>query len=218
MVESLLQRAHHSPQIAWGDIPTWALFVGAFVAALIALRQLRVQQVDSARQTRQLERQQANRVDFTWTQARGVLTLPPLPGGSGARAVAIVSNDSSRPIRAVTSQIRLGEGGTLDPVKTGVVEKCTLTSAHDWRMLDPQEGVRIPLIRPGFSYGFVFDFTIPDDDAKHPERRTAHPFTRFTDDADLSWEIDDDLHLKPVRARRTPGEHIMGAPDPPPGP
>ena len=62
----------HQFQVALGDLPTWALFVGAFAAALIALRQLRIQQEDSASRTQQLERQQANDVDTTWRRADDV--------------------------------------------------------------------------------------------------------------------------------------------------
>jgi hypothetical protein len=67
-----------------------------------------------------------------------------------------------------------------------------------YTMHDPHPGTQVALIRPGFSYGFIFKFSIPDDDAAHPELRTAQPFTRFTDDADLSWEIDGDLRLMPA--------------------
>jgi hypothetical protein len=56
--------AGHAGQINWGDAPTWLAVAGAFAAALIALRQLRIQQADSERLTRQLERQQANDIDM----------------------------------------------------------------------------------------------------------------------------------------------------------
>jgi hypothetical protein len=180
-----MRAAQHSPQIAWGDVATWALFVGAFAAALIALRQLRIQQNDSARQTRQLERQQADRIDHTWRQVRSVLILStsPLRLGTEDGAAVIVSNNSPRPIRDVTSRIELADGTTLAAIMFGVTQEMDPPSGYDYQLFNPRQGTRIPLIRPEFKYGFLFDFTIPDDDVTRPEERIAHPFVRFTDDA-----------------------------------
>lgn len=213
-VIALVLTQGNSPEVAWGDVPTWALFVGAFAAALIALRQLRIQQDDSARLTRQLERQQADEIDFTWCPATRVLIMITPPGAmsTAGRTIVVVSNNSTRPIRYVTSHIRRA-GGIMDPVKLGVTVENQLTSAHDYQMYDPRPGARIPLIRPGYKYGFIFDHAIPDNDASHPERRTAHPFIRFTDDAGLSWEIDDDLHLKRLPGARGSWRGLL-PPDP----
>jgi hypothetical protein len=198
------QAAHHF-HISLGDLPTWLLFVGAIVAAGIALRQLRIQQKDSARGVRQLERQQADKVNFAWCQAGSVLFITPgneLFHCDNRSAVTLVSNGSERPIRVVTSHIRLPDGRTLDPIKLGVVTEDPPSSGRTYTMENPRHGAQAALIRPGFSYGFIFEFNIPDDDILHPERREAHPFTRFIDDADLEWEIDGDLHLKAVRSKR----------------
>jgi hypothetical protein len=42
--------------------------------------------------------------------------------------------------------------------------------------------------------------------------RTSHPLLRFTDDTGLSWEIDDDLHLKQLPAERPPWRGLMEPP------
>ena len=99
----------HQFNFALGDLPTWALFVGALAAGLIALRQLRIQQDDSVRQTRQLERQQANDVDTTWRHATDILILANPPGSvtTAGRSVVVVENNSRRPIRDVTCWIEL---------------------------------------------------------------------------------------------------------------
>lgn len=60
--------AHSS--VSLGDLPTWIAAVGGLAAAYVVLRQLAVQRADSIRQTRQLERQQANGVDVTWCGGR----------------------------------------------------------------------------------------------------------------------------------------------------
>lgn len=108
------------------------------------------------------------------------------------------TNNSHRPIRAVTCLIYPdGPGGRdLKPLQLGVVEDDHLTAEFELVLYDPRALPSWPVMRPGFRYGFLFDFAIPADDAAHLERRVALPVTRFTDDVGLSWEIDGDLRLK----------------------
>ena len=101
--------------------------------------------------------------------------------------------------RIEASGIRLAEGQHRDPVMHGLVKKEGDSVPQKYTCPDPREGKTVGLIRPGSEYGFIFDSSIPPDDATHPENRTDHPFVWFTDDADLRWEIDDNLHLKPCR-------------------
>lgn len=115
----------HTFFIALGDLPTWALFLGALVAALIALRQLKIQQDDSVRQTQQLERQQANDVDFTWCPATSVLIRTD-PSSTvtttGGRTVVVVANNSRRPIRDVSCWIELHKSSrVLEPLMLGPI-------------------------------------------------------------------------------------------------
>lgn len=158
-------------------------------------------------------------MDFAWCQADSVLFLtnPVSQFPRSGRAVAVVSNNSPRPIRAVTSQIKHPDGTTLEPTMLGVVTEDAPDSPRTYTMYGPRAGARVPLVRPGFKYGFVFEFTIPDDDAAHPERRSYHPFAQFTDDADLHWQVDDTLGLRQLPRPRPPHPSwrgTMGPSDP----
>lgn len=194
---------HHAFHPALGDLPTWVAVLGGAAAAYAALRQLRIQQHDSARLTRQLEREQANDVNAGWLQGDHVRPETPQPGmaTTAGRAVVFVSNHSKRPIRSVTSLIRQETGPVLHPAQLGPL----LSNDHPtirYLIANPRPGTEVAVIRPKFTYGFVFDYTIPDDDATHPENRAAHPIIQFTDDVGLRWEIDDDLRLKPLASSR----------------
>lgn len=200
--------------IALGDVPTWIAAGGGLIAAAVVVRQLGMQQTDRGRQTAQLERQLANDVDATWTPASNVLILT-TPLGSVAtqdRAVIVVTNKCPRPIRHVTARIELENGRVLQPIRVGVMTDNDDLSRHDYRMFNPDQRTEIPLIRPTYMYGFIFEYMIPADDPAHPERTTARPIARFTDDADLTWELDGDLRLKKI----TPGQTWRGLrpPDP----
>ena len=61
-------------------------------------------------------------------------------------------------------------------------------------MLDPIETPRIPLIRSDERGSFIFAVGTEQD----PEARMT---LRFTDDADLHWQIDHDLHLEKLDNR-----------------
>jgi len=197
---------HHVSQFhfAMGDVPTWLLFVGAAVATATALRQLRIQQSDSASNTRQLERQQANDVDSTWCAASRVIIFSSPPGqiAQAARCFVIISNGSRRPIRNVTAWIHQSDGQMrLDPIMLGVIGE-PQSSGHDYALYDPRPMTSFPLVRPGAQYGFLFDYEIPEDDARSMERRADRPMIQFVDDAELTWQIDDDLRLRKVDHQR----------------
>jgi hypothetical protein len=156
-----LGATHEHPgfHIALGDLATWALFVGAVFAAFIAYRAFRIQQDDSRRQTRQLERRQAENVDATWCPATSVLMLA-APIGSvstAGRAVVVVSNNSLRPIRHVTARIEMHDGSVLKPVLVGVaVEEAE--GKLEYKLFNPGARDEVGLVRRGFKYGFIFDF------------------------------------------------------------
>lgn len=61
----------------------------------------------------------------------------------------------------------------------------------------------MPTLRPGLTYGFVFDIT-PDDAAavRAGFPLASRPMVLFTDDADNMWRIDDDLRLREVPRTR----------------
>jgi hypothetical protein len=187
--------AGHGFAIALGDLPTWALFFGAFIAAVIALRQLRIQQNDSARQTRQLERQQANDVDFTWRSSAKVMIIPPGTDAATERTVVIVANNSRRPIREVSCWISLQQPpGRLEPLRFGPIKDSPGTN-FEFSLYNARPEVGHLLMRPGSKYGFLFELEIPAGEAI-PEPRMCRPMVQFTDDADLAWRIDDDIRLQ----------------------
>jgi hypothetical protein len=192
----------HKFDIALGDLPTWALFVGAFIAAVIALRQLRIQQDDSARQTRQLERQQANDIDFTWRSAAKVMIIPPGTDAATERTVVIVENNSRRPIREVTCWISLGQTpDRLAPLRLGPIRNSPSTN-FEFSLYNARPETQHLLMRPGSKYGFLFEREIPANEAI-AEPRACRPMVQFTDDADLTWQIDDDIRLQKVEVGRS---------------
>lgn len=200
--------------VALGDLGTWALFIGAFVAAMIALRQLRVQQRDSFRLTQQLERQQADDVDFSWRHASEIL----IRSGPGPivttekRTVLIVANGSRRPVRNVASWIQLtAPAGRVDPLMVGTIELSTDPTV-EYVLNSPIAGMHCPLIRPKTAYGFLFEFELPIDDLTTSQPRMARPVVEFTDDADLVWQIDDDLRLRPVIMPPAPWRGLLSPP------
>lgn len=180
-----------------GDLPTWLLFVGAFAAALIALRQLRIQADDSARATRIAERKQAESVDLTWRRGSVILALSSPLGRvilTPSHAVVIASNNSDRPIRHVSCMIVSSTGTAVQPKYMGVIQG-PLSSSHEFTLFDPQTQVVQPLLRPHFQYGFVFDYKIPDAD-EVATWRPARPVLTFTDDTEFRWRLDSDLRLR----------------------
>lgn len=213
--------------IALGDLPTWGLFVGAVTAALIALRQLTIQQRDSAALNRQLIRQQANDVDTTWLDGAAVMVRSGEEDYAAiGKVVVLVVNGSKRPIRNLYCWLETRQAGgrptaSRDPsgpprargsnarlmphLHGPVTEERRINHTHAIEPV-PLSGTGIapePTLRPGFTYGFVFDIT-PDDTvaigAGFP--LASRPMVLFTDDADNMWRIDDDLRLREVPRTR----------------
>jgi hypothetical protein len=209
--------------IALGDLPTWGLFVGAVTAALIALRQLTIQRRDSAALNRQLIRQQANDVDTTRLDGAVVMVRSGEQDYAAAgKAVILVVNNSKRPIRDVHCWLetrRARDWSTASKDLSGqprardskarlmphlhgpVTEERRLNHTHAVEPV-PLSGTGIapaPILRPGLTYGFVFDMT-PDDAAAVGAGfpLASRPMVLFTDDADNMWRIDDDLRLREV--------------------
>jgi hypothetical protein len=212
--------AHHVPFVVdLGGLPTWLAVIGAFAAAGVAWRQLRAQREDIAREARQLERQQADKVDFTWTPAAEVHVMTPrILSDRRTGAVVVVSNSSPRPIRDVTCLIYPdGVGGrVLRPLELGPVYNETELAGFELVLYNPRPQSSWPLMRPEARHGFLFDFTIPGDDAVNPESRIAQPVVRFTDDVGPKWEIDGDLRLKLLVESRSRWKRLSAAlsPDP----
>jgi hypothetical protein len=187
----------HRHAVAWGDVPTWLAFSAAGTAAFVALRQLRGQQRDIERQTRALERQQADTVGFS-SEAAGLMTLvssiTDIPTETGTPLyMIVVGNSSSRPIRNVICRIKPESNQSYDLATQRVAGPKKIT---DYSLIwtDVREADRVPLI-PAMSK-FVFEFPITFEG--YPNALVK---VRFTDDAGLDWEIDDNLHLTKLDPR-----------------
>lgn len=115
-----------------------------------------------------------------------------LKSESGDFHAAKVINDSGRPIRDVVCRLQTSQGGDMYPAKL-VGRVVTPADAQVMRRFtDQAEDDKIRLVRAGQIFGFVF----PVD-----TNRQAILTLRFTDDAGLYWQVDDDLHLEPLDSR-----------------
>jgi hypothetical protein len=210
---------------AWGDIPTWitaiatiGLLIGAIVTAMYAIRafntqsdQLNEQRDINALQAKELdaslrerervrrtaERDQADAVGFEWWPTDQVLVTGEggAPVDGAGSTVLVVNNESRRRIVKATCRIEpsAGLGLTLTPERAG---QLVPDSPMPFRaiMNAPAESATVSLIRRGAQFGFLLRFDL----RANP---TAHHATRFTDDAGLHWQIDQDLHLQQLDNR-----------------
>jgi hypothetical protein len=176
----------HQFHVNLGDLPTWLAVLAAAIAAGIALWQLRGQQKEIARQVSALERLQANDVDVIVEE---IVNRPPdNPTGEPRKCWALCAvNGSRRPLRNVIGGVRVQPDSKLARAeKVGTAGEKELVRWHP--------GDRVLPLRAGIRVGFVF--WCPVDE--FPDARLA---VRFTDDAGLHWQIDQDLHLEPLRHR-----------------
>lgn len=117
-------------------------------------------------------------------------------GANSANRV-IAANESARPIRNVVCRLREDQLG----------EHCTVTWAgrivripRDGRSppielsADKVQGERVSLIRRGETWGFVFPIDAVDG-------QEIPALLRFTDDAGLHWQVNNDLHLEQLGSR-----------------
>jgi hypothetical protein len=182
--------------------------------------ELRDSLAERARQRRIAEREQANDVGFAWWPSSHVLVVirPPYsqPRDIAMRteprpkltndkltnartlvpeSVLVIDNASRRRILSAACRIEPSEGSgvTLAAEYTGQLTDAEV-SAHRGMINDPDEGSTVPLIRAGSQYGFLLRFDLE----AHPDARLA---ARFTDDAGLHWQIDQDLHLQLLHNR-----------------
>jgi len=179
-------------------------------ANALQAEELRDSLTERTRLRRVAEREQADAVNFAWWPAGHVLILSPLvqpppgtPSPSGIRAgpdrsgmaVLVVDNASRRRILDAACRIEpsRGAGLILAAEQTGQLTDSP-TESHQAMLNLPADGSAVPLIRPGSRYGFIFRFDLE----KNPDAPLA---VRFTDDAGLHWQIDQDLHMQPLDSR-----------------
>jgi hypothetical protein len=185
-----------------GDLPTWLAFVAAAVAAYFVYGQLKGQRAEIARQTRLLERQQADQIDVSLHTDDAVPPASPQAKNEPNWTVYI-TNGSRRPIRDIMATI-VPAPGMDSAAATQRADIVTVTvrdskvpeaSAHASTLLKINVEA-IALLRAGAIAGLVFQYRLKE----YPKPRFA---VEFTDDAGLRWQIDSDLHLQ-----RIPEKHL----------
>jgi hypothetical protein len=189
---------------AWGDVPTWLAVGVGTVGGVAALRQLtlqrdqlRDQQAVIAAQTRQLERQQADAVDLTWRPGEEVKAYTSKLKYNPESTIVAVMNNSRRPIRNITARIsEIGTNRIVEPQQFGRLWINEMGVSSSWEF-EPVTGGNAPVLAGGNNnVGFLFNFDL------HPDwQKRATLAIRFTDDAELHWQIDQELHLKRLEAR-----------------
>lgn len=193
--------------VDWGDVPAWLTAVVAFLALIAAglayrkqseqLRlqseQLRLQQTQLEDQTRVQEREQANQIDVDWQNIDPSTWLRQLlKRGANVDKMLVVANNSKRPIRSVKCKLqRSATSGGQEPrrLADAASELRPSTAEHQEDTFKPGETI-LAVIKAGASGGFIWS------SADKPDFQV-----RFTDDADLHWEIDTDLHLEKLPER-----------------
>ncbi len=169
-----------------GDVPTWLAVVAAAIAAAIALRQLRSQQDVIRRQTEQLERKQASKVEVR-------LAATTMLGLGFSTWSVEVRNGSRGPIRWLSCETLTASGAPEMPVQIAKV----IHGVSDSPEIRKQTGTTFFILRPGATVVFAFRTEAEDGQAEESDEEIPVPFmVRFKDDADLPWEIDQSLYLR----------------------
>jgi hypothetical protein len=186
--------------VDWGDVPTWLAVGGAFLGGGAALRQLKLQRIQLADQTRIQERQQANMIDVAGRPVDGAQAkVLPSPEGVPVHMV-VVTNGSNRPIREVVAKIEAIEADEKTRREKladvyGEIMPMALGPGTQVETFVPKARVStMPVLRAGHGAGFEWDFTV----ARYPRFLV---WVRFTDDVSLHWEVTTDLHLQKLARR-----------------
>jgi hypothetical protein len=189
----------HEHSVAWGDVPTWLASVVVFIGLPAALLQLNMQRIQLREQQQELrehrlliERQQADKVNLTRNHSD---STPENYSAMGLVWMAVITNDSERPIRDVASRMQLVQGGSLlGEARIGqLIPMATAQGGRGFRDHSAEDN-KVAIIRIGHSYGFAFGVGVDE----HP---MAQVIARFTDDIGLHWQLDQDLHLKKLGNR-----------------
>jgi hypothetical protein len=104
--------------------------------------------------------------------------------------MAVVSNDSRRPIQHVVCKY----GGSTAVIIGRLVDDSDAPGEQP-DLIQPIPLSSAQVIRTGETYGFAFEIN------SHRVPIGGHGEARFTDDAGLHWQLDDDLHLEEVPNR-----------------
>jgi hypothetical protein len=103
-----------------------------------------------------------------------------------SRSVIVVENRSPYPIRDVTCRVYPGDRTTLIPERTGPFSSDGKDDLPG-PVFTPHAAASAPVIRAKTEGGFLIEL---------PLRTDTRMSARFTDDAGLHWQIDQELHLE----------------------
>lgn len=148
---------------------------------------LKLQQQELAGSLLIRQRAQANEVNFERYRpdAATIFTRPPSP--RSPTVILVVENGSRRPIRNVSCLIRTPSGLPYAVGYMSPPDKADQRTRP--RLFYPDfSAPAVPVIGAGERYGFLFDQELPADSS-------LLCAARFTDDANLNWEVDQYLHL-----------------------
>jgi hypothetical protein len=176
----------------WGDIPTWLAFLAASAAGVAALVQLARQQTQIHEEAeRNVQRDALAQTQLAEANIRAIarqreqaeqIHVSQVASPAGSTFIR-VTNNSPRPIRDVTCKI-------MSRVDDGALALSTSYMRPDpvgARSMDNSvPGNRIPFIRPSWLARFIFQAVTT------PDRLSV---SWFADDADVRWQLDEDLHL-----------------------
>ena len=190
----------------WGDFPTWLAFIAAAVAGGVALTQLKAQQDQiNAEAERNIKRDQLLDSQLQEAQQRALtnqrrqgeqVRLSGYPMRADGRAFAQIVNDSERPIRDVAcrmmqegkptlpTEFRVavnlpGPPGSPQPDRTYFPAKAAEFDIASGQYLSLNAGKEIRISFAG------------DPMYAQSVKYVIH----FTDDADVRWQLDDDMRL-----------------------
>jgi hypothetical protein len=134
------------------------------------------------------QRQQADSVDLAWWIGKDVPVAREGPFTGDMGTILMVANRSSRPIRNVTCRILPVDGSAEVAGGVGLLQFDESDKHAGPRMVGAVPGSVMTVIRAGSSYGYIFSFEM----IKHLDASLA---ARFTDDAGVHWQLDQDMHL-----------------------
>jgi hypothetical protein len=141
------------------------------------------------------ERQQASEVKLAVRPISGAGAGALPPESTQLVHMAIVTNDSPRPIRNVVCRITLQRfTSRLAAVVGQLTEYKIASNVTDEALVNKENTDRSSVIPPGARFGFVFPFDL----GQYPKVLMA---VRFTDDSGVDWEIDHELRLSKLVKR-----------------
>ncbi len=187
--------------------------VGALIVAALGVgysrrqTQAAIRQADAAKiqadaataqvlaQAEMAERQQASEVKLTVQRigGAGAAVLP--PESVQLVYMAVVANESGKPIRNVACRITPeGRAPRLAAVVGQLMEYNVASNVIDEALVHKENTDHWRLVPGGLRCGFVFPFDVDG----YPKVQME---ARFADDAGMDWEIDHDLRLLKLEKR-----------------